>query len=188
MKQISITTVNGIVNYTLANGAPLPSIKEGNLIFHAKASGLQSIPLAQLVEYEVESVSAGTKSDRIKDQLAGALDHLSALATTVHDEANNSTIAEDAAFAGALLAYAEAFKAFDVQKEKAEKFFERRTATLAKREAEGKTKRSRKTVAAPAPSPTAFASDEPISNAAAPVLPPETAATPKPASKKTAKK
>ncbi len=150
MKQISITTVNGIVNYTLANGAPLPSIKAGNLIFHAKTSGLQSIPLAQLVEYEVESVSAGTKSDRLKAALAESLAYLDELRAQVHEHANASTDPEDAAFGGALDAYAEAIAEHNERREKAEKFFERRAETERKRAA-GETRTRAKKAAPVAP-------------------------------------
>lgn len=175
MKQISITTVNGVINYALANGAPLPSIKAGNLIFHAKTTGLQSIPLAQLVEYEVESVSAGTKSDRLKADLAAIDAEIERRVTEVHEAANECALPTDALFADSLRAYFDACTQAAEKRAKAEKFFERRAKTLAKREAEGMTKRSRKSDAAPAPSPTAFASDEPV-------------ATPTPKARKAAKK
>lgn len=151
MKQISIATVNGIVNYTLANGAPLPSIKAGNLIFHAKTTGLQSIPLAQLVEYEVESVSAGTKSDRLKADLAVIDAEIERRATEVHEAANESALPSDSLFADSLRAYYDACAQSVEKRAKAEKFFERRAETERKRAAgELKPRKARASKATPA--------------------------------------
>jgi hypothetical protein len=150
MKLVTITTETGTVQYQLVNGSALPAIKAGQLTFETR-SGVQSIPAGAVLDFTIEAGRAGSKSDRLKSELSGALDNLSALAATVHDEANNSTIPEDAAFSGALVAYAEAFGDFAVQKAKAEKFFARRAETERKRAA-GETKpRTRKAAPAPAP-------------------------------------
>lgn len=169
MRTVTITTETGTVQYQLVNGSALPAIKAGHLTFETR-SGVQSIPAGAVLDFTIEAGRAGSKSDRLKAELAASLAHLDELRAQVHEAANASTAPEDATFTDALEAYAEAVEEHNERQEKTQRFIERRAKTLAKREA-----KAPKAALAPVPSPASFTPDEPV-------------ATPTPKARKAAKK